>query len=94
MIKKNKDKKDTHFKKAIRAAVADHLNAVAIERDYDNALDLCSYAVSTEPTFLAEAQMFMAWRDNVQVAVKQVIKDVKKGDRVEPTISEVIAELP
>ncbi len=94
MIKKNKDKKNKHFKKQVHDAVAKLLDTVAAERDYDNALDLCSYAMSLESSFVAEAQMFMAWRDNIKVAVKQIVKDVKQGDRTEPTIAEVLAELP
>lgn len=53
----------------------------------------CSYAGSANP-YQAEGQSFVAWRAAVWAYVYQVKADVEAEVRPQPTIEELIAELP
>jgi hypothetical protein len=53
----------------------------------------CSYAGYTNP-YQAEGQSFVAWRAAVWQYVYQVMSDVDAGNREQPTIHELISELP
>jgi len=79
---------------AVVIAVQDLLDRTAHERNYDNIFTLCSYATSTDPTFAAEGQAGMAWRDLVWTTCRAIMEDVIAGMRPLPTVAEVLAELP
>ena len=53
----------------------------------------CSYAGHDNP-YQSEGQSFVAWRAAVWAYVYQVKADVESGLRAQPTITELIAELP
>jgi hypothetical protein len=53
----------------------------------------CSYAGHSNP-YQAEGQSFVAWRAAVWAHVYQVKADVEAELRTQPTIEELIAELP
>lgn len=76
------------------AAVLRHLDTVAKQRNYDSIISACSYATSTNPTFAAEAQACVAWRDAVWVACYQIDADVANAVRPVMTVEELLAELP
>lgn len=75
-------------------AVQKHLDATAKTRNYDNILSLASYATSTDPTFAAEGQAGVAWRDECWRYCYQALAEIKAGTRSMPTPEEAIAELP
>jgi len=76
------------------AAVQDHLDNEAKAHVYDGILSLCSYAFSPSDKFANEGQAGVNWRDACWSHTYQVLADVKAGDRTEPTVQELIAELP
>ena len=69
------------------------LDNSSVTRGYDSVISECSYASSTG-TFGAEAQITVNWRDAVWTYIFQVQVDIKSGDRTEPTLSELLDELP
>jgi len=77
-----------------RAAVQDHLDAKARERQYDNGHTLASYVTSTNATWAAEAQAFVAWRDAVWTYALAELDRVQGKEREVPTVDAFIAELP
>jgi hypothetical protein len=81
-------------------AIEKHLDAKAEEAGYYDPLGripnidrACSYAGSANP-YQAEGQSFVAWRAAVWAHVFQVKADVEAEARTQPTIEELIAELP
>lgn len=79
---------------ALAASVQRHLDSTAKTRNYDGILSLASYASSTHPTFRAEGQAGLIWRDAVWDYCYQVLADVQAQTRTIPTEAELIAELP
>jgi hypothetical protein len=78
----------------LTAAVQAHLDATARTRNYDGILSLCSYAASTNPTFAAEGQAGVNWRDAVWASCYTIMAAVQGGTRAVPSKEELIAELP
>jgi len=87
-------KTDAEIQLELTNAVQAHLDATARERNYDNILSLCTYATSTNPTFAAEGQAGVNWRDACWTKCYEVMAAVKAGTRTIPTTEELIAELP
>lgn len=77
-----------------KAAIVAVLDAKAQERRYDNAVSIATYTDSTNPTWIAEALAFVAWRDAVWVYAYTELDKVMNGQRLQPTIAELVAELP
>lgn len=75
-------------------AVQHHLDAKAKERNYDGILSACSYAASTNPQFVAEAQACVTWRDAVWAACYRLLAEVIADVRPIPSAEELIALLP
>jgi len=78
----------------LSAEVQQHLDAKARERNYDGILSLCTYATSLNPKFAAEGQAGVEWRDAVWVKCYAVLAEVEAGLREQPTVEQLIAELP
>jgi hypothetical protein len=77
------------YEKAVQA----HLDAGAQAAGYDNVLSACSYAGYANP-FQVEGQSFTAWRGTVWEYCYTQLALVQAGTRTEPTVDELIAELP
>jgi len=61
---------------------------------YDNILNLCTYATSTNKRFAKEGRAGLKWRDSVWTLVHKIMEDVLAGKREAPTRQEIISELP
>ena len=76
------------------AAIQSHVDAMAKGRGYADGAGLAGYSTSTIPTWAAEAQAFIAWRDQVWIYAYTELAKVQGGQRGVPTIEEMITELP
>ena len=88
------DLTNTTLVQVYKQAVEQHLDTVAQERDYGSILHLCSYPPSGNPTWKAEGEAGVAWRDAVWAHCYQMLEDVGMQDRTAPSVEELIAELP
>ncbi|KAB2792611.1 hypothetical protein F9K96_05605 [Brucella anthropi] len=79
---------------AYKIAVQHHIDSVAQSMGYDNAANLASYVNSTVPGWGAEAQRFVAWRDQVWTSTLAMFAEFKDGEPVLKTIEELVSELP
>lgn len=76
------------------AAIAAHLDATAKQRNYDSALSIATYVGSAVPQWAGEAAAYHAWRDQVWVYVYAHLAAVLAGEREQPTVADLLAELP
>ncbi|WP_051554373.1 hypothetical protein [Desulfobulbus elongatus] len=76
-------------------AVHQHLDTQAQAFGYDDIKSACSYADEPAvPKFQAEGIAFRKWRSLVWEYYYAVLAAVAAGDRSEPTVEGLIAELP
>lgn len=75
------------------AAIAAMLDAKAKERRYDNAVSIATYTGSGNAQWAAEAQTFVAWRDQIWTYCYAELHKVQNGQREQPTISDFLTEL-
>lgn len=81
-------------KAAYSAAIQTVVDTAPAERLFRDGVTLASYVASTNPQWAAEAQTFVAWRDQVWAYSYTELEKVLTGQRPQPTIEEFIAELP
>lgn len=70
------------------------LDQTAQQRFYDNMDSLVSYAGDPDLVFDAEGSAGKAWRSAVWRKCYQILADVQAGTRPEPTLQDVLDELP
>lgn len=76
------------------AAIEAHIEATASAKAYSGAVSLAIYVNSTVPQWAAEAAAFVAWRDGVWSYAYAEMAKVQAGTRSQPTVAELVAELP
>jgi len=76
------------------AAIDAHVESTARAKQYNSAAHLASYVASTVPTWAAEAQAFVAWRDAVWLFALAEMQVIQAGDKPVPTIADLVASLP
>lgn len=80
---------------AMRTAIQAHMDTAAQSYGYDDVKAAVTYAEEPAvPKFQAEGRAFRAWRSIVWDHAYGVLADVQAGEREQPTIEELIAELP
>lgn len=77
------------FKKVVDS----HIEATARSRDYASGVSLASYVSSTKPEWAAEAQAFVAWRDDVWAFVFAELAKVESGQTAPPETTDVLIAL-
>jgi hypothetical protein len=75
-------------------AVQAHVDKVAREKNYRDGFALASYASSFVSAWALEAQAFIRWRDAVWLFVYEEFDKVLRGDREQPSVEQLIADLP
>lgn len=75
-------------------AVQSHIDQTAQSRGYDNSYTCLSYLSSTVEVWRREANIFIAWRDQVWRKCHDVLKAFLAGEIPPPTVEELIAQLP
>lgn len=81
---------EADYQRAIEA----HVDAVARARRYSGAAACASYVNSTEPAWRAEAEAFIAWRDEVYRQAFATLAAVEAGEETPPSIEDFIGGLP
>lgn len=77
-----------------RKAIQSLIDGKAQEKQYDDGNSLASYVNSTVPEWAAEAQTFVAWRDQVWAYALAELTKVQKAEREQPSVDDFLAELP
>jgi len=80
----------TDYENAIQALIEE----TAQSRQFRDAVTLASYTASTNPVWSAQATAFVAWRDAVWMYAYEELEKVTNGTRPQPTVSEILDELP
>lgn len=57
------EKTDEEYIRLYEIAISDYINSIASSRGYDNAVSISTYVSSTNPSWKAEADAFVAFRD-------------------------------
>ncbi len=85
---------------APQPTVADYENAIqelvdstARDRQFRDGVTLASYTASTKQKWAAEAQAFVAWRDNVWFYAYGQLAKVQAGQRPQPTVEQFLTEI-
>ena len=80
--------------------ITDYENAIqnlventAREKQFRDGVTLASYTASTKPKWAAEAQAFVAWRDNVWFYAYGELAKVQAGQRQQPTVEQFLGEI-
>lgn len=80
-------------KEEAERAIQTHLDMEAKNKGYDSILSACSYA--GEPNrFQAEGKAAIRWRADVWDTAYTILAEVEAGTRTQPTVEELISELP
>ncbi|UXS24180.1 hypothetical protein [Agrobacterium tumefaciens] len=81
-------------------SIADYENAIqnlvdntARERQFRDGVTLASYIGSTKSKWAAEANAFVAWRDNVWTYAYGELAKVQAGQRQQPTVEQFLGEI-
>lgn len=76
------------------AAIQAHLDATARERQYDGIQAAISYVGDPNPIYAAQATALRDWRSAVWTYALAQLALVATGARPQPTVAELLAELP
>ncbi len=74
-------------------AIQNLVDSTAQARQFRDGVTMASYIGSTKPKWAAEAQAFVAWRDNVWFYAYGQLAKVQAGERPQPTVDQFIAEI-
>ncbi|QJD54332.1 hypothetical protein [Aminobacter phage Erebus] len=77
-----------------KQAIEQLLDLTARERRYDSSVSIATYINSTNATWAFEATAFVEWRDDVWTYAYAELDKVLTGLRPQPTVAELLAELP
>ncbi|WP_418460455.1 hypothetical protein ACNT8L_18235 [Brucella intermedia] len=77
-----------------RKAIQSLIDGKAQEKQYDSGATLASYVNSTVAEWAAEAQAFVAWRDQVWAYALAELGKVQSGEREQPSVEDFLGELP
>ena len=78
------------YQSAIQALV----DETARGKQFNDGVTIASYVASTREDWAAQAQAFVAWRDDVWTYAYAELSKVQGGVREQPTIAAFLAELP
>lgn len=74
-------------------AIQELVDETAREKQFRDGVTLASYTASTKPDWAAEAQAFVAWRDNVWFYAYGELAKVQSGQREQPTVEQFLGEI-
>lgn len=82
------------FKNQANYLIECHVDAVAKQRGYKKAESCASYGLSTKPEWKAEAECFIAWRDEVWEFVINQFTLIESGQAPVPALEDIVPSLP
>lgn len=85
---------DEEIIKEYENAVQSHIDHTANEKGYDSSYTCLSYLNSKDEKWRTEANIFLDWRDSVWLKTHEILNDFKDGKIEQPTIAQVIEQLP
>ncbi len=74
-------------------AIQNLVDETAREKQFRDGVTLASYIGSTIQRWAAEAQAFVAWRDNVWFYAYGELAKVQAGARPQPTVEQFLTEI-
>ncbi|NTE44138.1 hypothetical protein [Agrobacterium pusense] len=74
-------------------AIQNLVDETAREKQFRDGVTLASYIGSTKPKWAAEAQAFVAWRDDVWSYAYGELAKVQAGQRQQPTVEQFLTEI-
>lgn len=77
-----------------QSAVQSMVDETARSKLFNDGVTMASYAASTVGPWAAQAQAFIAWRDNVWQYAYSELSKVQAGEREQPSIEDFLLELP
>lgn len=77
-----------------KIALSNYIDSIAQQQQYNDAVSCASYVNSTNATWKAQAETFIAWRDSVYTYVIAQETLMQNGSRSIPTFAEFQTELP
>lgn len=75
-------------------AIQEHVDNAAQTRLFRDGVTLASYTASTNSQWAAEAQTFVAWRDQVWEYAYAELAKVQAGEREQPSVAKILSALP
>lgn len=84
----------TQEKLDLGQAVYEHMNQIVQQYDYRTIDSACLRVLSSNPSYKAQGIAAMAWRDAVDAKCEEILMSVISGERLVPSLEELIAELP
>ena len=93
LIKVDPAKMAATLKETYRQAVQAHIDATAAQRGYEAGHTLAGYTASAVPLWQAEAQAFVAWRDDVWLFVFDALAKIEAGEAAPPKNAEALVAL-
>lgn len=82
------------LKKQFTEALAAFIDKTANQKLYKDAVSCSSYKLSTNAQWAAEAEAFIAWRDNCYEYSYDYLAQAESGNIPEPNLEEFISGLP
>ena len=79
---------------AVVNAVQGHLDVIAKQKNYDDALSISTYATSTDEIFASEAKKFIEYRDKCWRKCYDMLAQYLRREIALPTPDDVLAQLP
>lgn len=74
-------------------AIQNLVDRTARDKQFRDGVTLASYTASTKPKWAAEAQAFVAWRDNVWSYSYHQLEQVQSGAIPQPSVEEFLQQI-
>ena len=92
LIKVDQAKMAATLKETYRQAVQAHIDATAAQRGYEAGHTLAGYVASAVPLWQAEAEAFVAWRDQVWMFVFDTLAQIEAGEAAPPESTQALID--
>lgn len=77
-----------------QSAIQTMVDETARAKQFNDGVTMASYVASTVEPWAAQAQAFVAWRDNVWQYAYAELSKVQADEREKPTVAAFLGELP